>query len=134
MSNNTYVLVAAADGHLAPDGTPVPEGTAFNRILWDGQANYTPPDGLRLIADDGRPLWEPARDPRLDKTEFWARFTPDEQATISDAAETRPDILVWLTTTLASPHVDLTHQRTRLPKLVAANVLSPERAAAILTP
>jgi hypothetical protein len=52
----TYLLVCLASCHVTGgDGTSATVGAGYvgDRILWDGQAPYTPPDGWEIKADDG---------------------------------------------------------------------------------
>lgn len=59
MTGNAWLIVAGPNGARADDGTHQPAGTALNRIVWDGVADYPPPSGCVLIRDDGRQIYEP---------------------------------------------------------------------------
>jgi hypothetical protein len=118
-------------------------GYITNVMRWDGTSPYTPPEGstVMLLATalaDGyeyapvpppvRRVWESAGD-------FWAEFTPQEQASISvsavpDIAALRSFVYMWRGEVWSdSPRV-----QGGITALIAANLLTTQRAQAILSP
>lgn len=67
---------------------------------------------------------------------FLNRFTAAEETAIAAAALTNASILIWLTKAGAAQMINLTDATTKagLDALVAAGLLTADRAAAILTP
>lgn len=121
----------------------IAEGYITNVMRWDGTSPYTPPSGaiVMLLATalaDGyeyapvpppvRRVWETAGD-------FWAEFTHAEQASISvsavsDIAALRSFVYMWRGEVWSdSPRV-----QGGISALIAANLLTDERAQAILSP
>lgn len=118
-------------------------GYIINVMRWDGISPYTPPDGatvmpLATALEDGykyaptpppvRRVWESAGD-------FWAEFTPAEQASISvsavpDIAALRSFVYMWRGEVWSdSPRV-----QGGITALIAASLLTAERAQEILNP
>lgn len=118
-------------------------GYIINVMRWDGISPYTPPESatVMLLATalaDGyeyapvppsvRRVWESAGD-------FWAEFTPSEQASISvstvpDIAALRSFVYMWRGEVWSdSPRV-----QGGITALIAANLLTAERAQEILNP
>ena len=118
-------------------------GYITNVMRWDGVSPYTPPEGsiVMLLATalaDGyeyapvpppvRRVWESAGD-------FWAEFTPEEQASISvsavpDIAALRSFVYMWRGEVWSdSPRV-----QGGITALITANLLTTQRAQAILSP
>lgn len=118
-------------------------GYITNVMRWDGTSPYTPPAGaivllLATALADGyeyapvpppvRRVWETAGD-------FWAEFTHAEQASISvsavpDIAALRSFVYMWRGEVWSdSPRV-----QGGISALIAANLLTAERAQAILSP
>lgn len=121
----------------------ITNGYITNVIRWDGVSPYTTPEGatVMLLATalaDGyqyepgpppvRRVWESAGD-------FWAEFTPQEQASISvstvpDIAALRSFVYMWRGEVWSdSPRV-----QGGISALISANLLTPERAHQILNP
>jgi hypothetical protein len=118
-------------------------GYIVNVIRWDGITPYDPPEGsvVMLLATalaDGyeyapappavRRVWESAGD-------FWAEFTQTEQMSISvslipDIAALRSFVYMWRGEVWSdSPRV-----QGGISALIAANLLTTERAQKILSP
>lgn len=121
----------------------ITNGYITNVMRWDGVSPYTPPDGaivllLATALADGyeyapvpppvRRVWESAGD-------FWAEFTHAEQASISvsavpDIAALRSFVYMWRGEVWSdSPRV-----QGGITALIAANLLTAERAQEILNP
>lgn len=134
----TYLLVAAADGYVAPDGSVQAKGTAFNRILWDDKAPTGFPAGLEPIPDDGRALWQPAvqKPTAISKRDFWLRLTQAEQMALVQASLANAAIAWWLHNAQTAETIDLLDPQTQqgMAALVSAGLLTQARATAILTP
>ena len=138
-------LVVLSSPSVSPDGSPLPAGTAFNRVMCD--ANWTPtpavvpncPAGavLSLVADDGRALWQPPQPAptTIGPYDFIQRFTPAEQEAIQKAAQGNWQIQLWMTQLAASGAVDVTSAtlQTGLAALEAAGLLTSARAAQIVS-
>ena len=73
---------------------------------------------------------------QISPLEFMARLTPAETTAISTAALGNAALLMWLVQASAAQYIDLTDPRTKegLDALVAAGLLTADRAAAVLTP
>ena len=118
-------------------------GYIVNTIKWDGISPYTPPEGatVMLLATalaDGyeyAPVPPPVRRVWQSAGDFWAEFTPAEQASISvsavpDIAALRSFVYMWRGEVWSdSPKV-----QGGITALIAANLLTAERAQEILSP
>jgi hypothetical protein len=118
-------------------------GYITNTIVWDGTSPYTPPEGstVMLLATalaDGyeyAPVPPPVRRVWDSAGDFWAEFTPQEQASISvsavpEIAALRSFVYMWRGEVWSdSPRV-----QGGITALIAANLLTTQRAQAILSP
>jgi hypothetical protein len=57
MAARPWLLLATDPAKAAPGAPP---GAAIARQMWDGVTPWQPPPGVSVVADDGRPLWQPA--------------------------------------------------------------------------
>lgn len=71
----------------------------------------------------------------LTPLEFMNRFTYDEELAIETAAETSPQLRVWLRRSSAANEIDLDHHLTinGLSALVSAGLITEQRKAEILS-
>lgn len=134
------LILNGAVVQTAPETFPVDAALTWVDVTAQGDAVQT---GW-TATQDGAGVWTitaPVVPPlpiptTMDAAGFISRFTTPEKLAIIAAAQAQPTILLWLTTLLAAPIVDLTHAETiaGVGALVTAGLLTPDRQTVILTP
>lgn len=127
-----YLMVCTAPCIHPNDGSVQPAGTVIQALkLRQGAESYAPPSGIELQVLDGREPYDP---PKVSRGEFWARFTPEEQTSITKAAQADPALMAWLLGLQLAEVVWLNNPRVRdgVHALVAAGVLPADRETTIM--
>lgn len=111
-------------------------GAAINRINYEPDSDWSPPEGCSLIPDDGRALAAPAAPTTIPASEFLRRFTSAELVSIAAAMPRQPMLTVGMAMLTAASMIDLTDPQVAafLGIAVQEGALTAERALAIRTP
>ena len=111
-----------------------------NRCLWDGERQWTPPDGLTAVLESdaiaqGLQDHVDGEAPRtVTPREFRKRLTRAEQRAITAAAASNADLRLWMDDLEAAVEVDLNSVEVAagLDVLVGAGLLTAQRKSEIL--